>query len=93
MTLSIISVIKMANINSPDPANALVPSGGQEEEEPNPVAAAPEPKLPSRKDTSLKEFLSKMDDYAPIVSKVPKLHIPPVTLSYLTKSNTRIEDP
>ena len=27
-----------------------------------------EPKLPSRKDTSLKEFLGKMDDYAPIVS-------------------------
>lgn len=27
----------------------------------------PEPKLPTRKDASLKEFLNKMDDYAPIV--------------------------
>lgn len=35
-----------------------------------------EPKLPSRKDTSLKEFLGKMDDYAPIVS--------PLQTSFLT---------
>lgn len=28
----------------------------------------PESRLPSRKDTSLREFLNKMDDYAPIVS-------------------------
>lgn len=27
----------------------------------------PESKLPTRKDASLKEFLTKMDDYAPIV--------------------------
>ena len=27
----------------------------------------PESKMPTRKDTSLKEFLTKMDDYAPIV--------------------------
>jgi transcription initiation factor TFIID subunit 10 len=36
----------------------------------NTNAAAPplaEPKLPTRKDASLKEFLNKMDDYAPIV--------------------------
>ena len=32
-----------------------------------------EPKLPSRKDTSLKEFLGKMDDYAPIVSSLNRL--------------------
>jgi len=30
----------------------------------------PEPRLPTRKDTSLKEFLNKMDDYAPIVRNV-----------------------
>jgi transcription initiation factor TFIID subunit 10 len=58
----------MANTDSPDPATALVPSAQRAEEEPNPVAPAPEPKLPTRKDASLKEFLSKMDDYAPIVS-------------------------
>lgn len=39
-----------------------------EEEIPQPM----EPKMPSRKDTSLKEFLTKMDDYAPIVSR-PRL--------------------
>lgn len=58
----------MAANDSPDPTNALVASGKSNEEEVNPVAPAPEPKLPSRKDASLKEFLSKMDDYAPIVS-------------------------
>lgn len=36
-------------------------------EAPEAIAPAPEPKLPSRKDASLKEFLGKMDDYAPIV--------------------------
>lgn len=30
-------------------------------------SAAPEPKMPSRKDTSLREFLHKIDDYAPVV--------------------------
>jgi transcription initiation factor TFIID subunit 10 len=30
-------------------------------------APAPEPKMPSRKDTSLREFLHKIDDYAPVV--------------------------
>lgn len=32
------------------------------------VPVPTEAKMPTRKDTSLKEFLSKMDDYAPIVS-------------------------
>lgn len=30
-------------------------------------AAIPESRMPTKKDTSLREFLSKMDDYAPIV--------------------------
>jgi transcription initiation factor TFIID subunit 10 len=36
-------------------------------------ATAPglEPRLPTRKDVSLREFLNKMDDYAPIVSLPP----------------------
>lgn len=49
-----------------EPAAAVVPNGTQAE----PAAAAPalpEPKLPTHKDTSLKELLGKMDDYAPIV--------------------------
>lgn len=31
------------------------------------IAGTAEPRLPTHKDTSLREFLSKMDDYAPIV--------------------------
>lgn len=57
----------MASANSPDPEKDLVPVN-PESEEVDPLAPSPEPKLPTRKDASLKEFLSKMDDYAPIVS-------------------------
>lgn len=57
----------MANAESPDPSKDLVPVNNADEEV-DPVAPAPDPKLPTRKDASLKEFLSKMDDYAPIVS-------------------------
>jgi transcription initiation factor TFIID subunit 10 len=32
-----------------------------------PAAAAAEPRIPAKKDASLREFLSNMDDYAPIV--------------------------
>ena len=56
----------MANADSPDPSKDLVPVENHDEKV-DPLAPAPEPKLPTRKDTSLKEFLSKMDDYAPIV--------------------------
>lgn len=34
-----------------------------------------EAKLPTRKETSLKEFLNKMDDYAPIVWNSTDLYI------------------
>lgn len=57
----------MANADSPDPATDLVPFTNKDEAV-DPVAPAPEPKVPTRKDASLKEFLGKMDDYAPIVS-------------------------
>ncbi len=57
----------MANADSPDPSKDLLPVE-KNDEEVDPLAPAPEPKLPTRKDASLKEFLSKMDDYAPIVS-------------------------
>lgn len=40
-------------------------------EAPEAIAPGPEPKLPSRKDASLKEFMGKMDDYAPIVCFLP----------------------
>jgi len=32
------------------------------------IATAVDPRLPTKKDASLREFLGKMDDYAPIVS-------------------------
>lgn len=31
------------------------------------VEQSPEPRIPTQKDISLREFMSKMDDYAPIV--------------------------
>ena len=40
----------------------------QAEEEEEAVIAPSEPKVMTRRDISLKEFLNKMDDYAPIVS-------------------------
>ena len=33
----------------------------------DPTAVVPEPRVPAKKDTTLREFMSKMDDYAPIV--------------------------
>jgi len=58
----------MASTDSPDPSAELVPVPNREEEV-DPVAPAPDPKIPTQKDASLKDFLSKMDDYAPIVRK------------------------
>jgi hypothetical protein len=46
-----------------------------EEEEPVPLPAGSDPKLQSRKDITLRDFLSKMDDYAPIVSPYRALDI------------------
>jgi transcription initiation factor TFIID subunit 10 len=57
----------MANADSPDPSTDLLPVTNADEEV-DPVAPAPEPKLPTRKDASLKEFLSKMYDFGPSVS-------------------------
>jgi len=47
----------LPNGTQPDPKPATQPS----------APAMPESRLPTRKDTSLKELLNKMDDYAPIV--------------------------
>jgi len=63
------TLLIMANAESPDPSKDLLPVD-RTDEEVDPLAPAPEPKLPTRKDASLKEFLAKMDDYAPIVSEL-----------------------
>lgn len=55
----------MSHQNMENEQAAPAASQPQNEEE-NPMLV--EPKMPTRKDTSLKEFLAKMDDYAPIVS-------------------------
>jgi transcription initiation factor TFIID subunit 10 len=82
----------MANTDSPDLTTALVPAPTRTvEEEPNPVAPAPEPKLPTRKDVSLKEFLSKMDDYAPIVC-CPISTTPPHTSHHTSNPSSQIPD-
>ena len=65
-------------------------------------AGIPEARLPTKKDTSLREFLGKMDDYAPIVccpihhpptpSPPPPPSLPSFTtteLTFQTRSPTR----
>lgn len=59
----------MANTDSPDPSKDLLPITNAEEEAPL-ATAVEDPKPINRKDTSLKEFLAKMDDYAPIVGEL-----------------------
>lgn len=51
----------------------------------NPVLeeALPEPREATRKDISLRDFLGKMDDYAPIVCPRPPLPPLPCLLCYL----------
>lgn len=59
---------KMASQPPQEPANqADATQNPQQAEEETGYAPLVDPRLPTRKDTSLREFLSKIDDYAPIV--------------------------
>ena len=81
------------------PASQEVQKTNEEEEEVNPEPQ--EAKMPTRKDVSLKEFLNKMDDYAPIVSRAAQKSIglllatasarllPMANLYYLSRSPTQ----
>jgi transcription initiation factor TFIID subunit 10 len=53
-----------ASIEQDIDMNADQAQGANADDAVDPIAAAPQP---SKKETSLREFLSKMDDYAPIV--------------------------
>ncbi|KAK0752555.1 transcription initiation factor TFIID 23-30kDa subunit-domain-containing protein [Schizothecium vesticola] len=70
---------------SSNAAPAALPNGTQPPgEEADPSATEPtqpvaDPKLPTRKDASLKDFLNKMDDYAPIIPDA-------VTNYYMTRA-------
>jgi len=53
--------------NPADPAPAPAQPNGVKENGAAAVIPLPDSKAPTRKDASLKDFLNKMDDYAPIV--------------------------
>lgn len=55
---------------SADPDPALSSS------DPHPIPTASDPRVPTKKDASLRDFLNKMDDYAPIVR--PPSPLPPL---------------
>lgn len=60
--------IEMASQPPQEPAKqADSTQNPQQAEEETGYAPLVDPRLPTRKDTSLREFLSKIDDYAPIV--------------------------
>jgi transcription initiation factor TFIID subunit 10 len=55
------------NPNPPDPDAMNIDGRDDIDNSGLGVAPANEPKIPTKKDASLREFLNKMDDYAPIV--------------------------
>jgi hypothetical protein len=66
--LFLIAAMASAPLENNDVPPATQEGQKNEEEEVNPEPQ--EAKMPTRRDVSLKEFLNKMDDYAPIVSSL-----------------------
>ncbi|KAI9722039.1 MAG: hypothetical protein M1812_001999 [Candelaria pacifica] len=50
-----------------DGANSINDSSSTLAPSLDPIAQAPDPRMPTKKDASLREFLGKMDEYAPII--------------------------
>lgn len=76
-------------------ANPSQPAGAasaQQAEEQTGYAPLVDPRLPTRKDTSLKEFLAKIDDYAPIVSVALPLLPACLCLGFLPRQAKQVVD-
>ena len=56
-------------------AEANAPAPEQEAASAAAAPGAPEPRMPTRKDVSLRELLHKIDDYAPIVGSTMPFHV------------------
>ncbi|EMR65336.1 putative transcription initiation factor tfiid subunit 10 protein [Eutypa lata UCREL1] len=57
----------MTNTNVNEIPDQMVTNDHQQDAREDDIPVLAESKMPTRKDTSLKEFLGKMDDYAPII--------------------------
>jgi transcription initiation factor TFIID subunit 10 len=57
--------------DAPEKTEQTPPAPEVPSDEAPPAPTIPDSRLPTRKDVSLREFLNKMDDYAPIVRSSP----------------------
>lgn len=74
------------NADPPPEAPEAEAQPGEDTAEEAPPAIQ-EARMPTKKDTSLREFLGKMDDYAPIVCSLPLLLPPPFDRKPLSRAD------